>query len=80
MQADRLNRMRLPKIKPCPFCGGYSTLAPKSKTIIKGELAYTSYVYCRDCQSRGRRVLLGEDGRTDFESRELAINHWNRRV
>lgn len=80
MQADKLNRMKLPQIKPCPFCGGYSTLASKSKTIIKGKLAYTSYVYCTDCQCRGRRVLLGEDGRTDFESRELAINHWNRRV
>lgn len=71
---------RYSKIKSCPFCGGYSTLAPKSKTIVKGELAYTTYVYCCDCQSRGRRVLLGEDGRTDTESRELAIAHWNRRA
>ena len=79
MKQEALERSGLSKIKSCPFCGGYSTLAPKSKTIIKGELAYTTYVYCRDCNSRGRRVLLGEDGRTDKESRELAISHWNRR-
>ena len=71
---------KLPRIKPCPFCGGFSSLARKSKTIVKGELAYNCYVYCNDCQCRGRRVLLGEDGRTDEESRLLAISHWNRRV
>ena len=80
MKKESLEKQKLQEIKKCPFCGGYSTLAPKSKTIIKGELAYTTYVYCVDCQCRGRRVLLGEDGRTDRESRELAISHWNRRT
>ena len=78
MKAQQLERMNLPKIKRCPFCGGYSTLAKKSKTIIKGELAYNTYVYCTDCQSRGRRVLLDDDNPT--ASRELAIAHWNRRT
>ncbi len=80
MRVAEMQKLGLTKIKPCPFCGGFSTLAKKSKTIIKGELAYTTYVYCTDCQSRGRRVLLGEDERDDTESRELAISHWNRRT
>lgn len=80
MKTEDLERMKLPKIKPCPFCGGFSTLAKKSKTYIGGELTYITYVYCTDCDCRGRRVVLDEDGRTNFESRELAISHWNRRV
>lgn len=80
MKADELRKLGLPQIKKCPFCGGYSTLAKKSKTYIKGELTYITYCYCTDCDSRGRRVVLDEDGRTPKESRELAISHWNRRV
>ena len=79
MKQESLERQKLPKIKKCPFCGGFSTLAYKSKTIIQGELTFITYVYCKDCNSRGRRVVLDEDGRTPRESRELAISHWNRR-
>jgi Lar family restriction alleviation protein len=80
LKTAELERNEYTEIKDCPFCGGHSTLAYKSKTIIKGELTYITYVYCNDCNSRGRRVVLEEDGRTARESRELAIAHWNRRV
>lgn len=67
-------------IKRCPFCGGFGTIAERSKTYIKGKLTYITYCYCSDCDSRGRRVILDEDGRTRAESRNLAVSHWNRRV
>ena len=66
-----------PDIKPCPFCGGFAKLEPKSKTYIKGEFAYVTYVRCVACNSHGRRVTLGED---IHKSRLIAIQNWNRRV
>lgn len=80
MKSEEMKRYNLPRIKMCPFCGGFCSVAKKSKTYIKGELTYITYVYCRDCDTRGRRVILDEDGRTNKESYELAIAHWNRRV
>lgn len=80
MKYVEMERYGLPQIKPCPFCGGYSTIANKSKTYIKGELTYITYCYCKDCDARGRRVIIHEDGRSYKESYELAIAHWNRRV
>lgn len=80
MKIADMKYFNLPKIKPCPFCGGLSTLSKNSKTYIKGELTHITYCYCKDCDARGRRVILNEDGRTSGESYELAIAHWNRRV
>lgn len=80
MKSEEMKRYGLHNIKACPFCGGYSSLATRSRTYIKGELTYITYVYCTDCDSRGRRVILKEDGRSNKESYELAIAHWNRRV
>ena len=65
------------KIKSCPMCGGYSKLEAKSKTIIQGELKYTTYCRCCDCGLRGPRVLIGANS---SESRRIAIERWNRRV
>ena len=70
---------KLPKLKPCPFCGGYGTVAQKSKTYIKGELTLITYCYCTDCDSRGRRVLL-DDYDNHSDAYRMAISHWNRRV
>lgn len=66
-----------PEIKNCPFCGGLAKLEQKSKTVIKGELAYVTYVRCVKCCAHGRRVRLGEDVQ---KSRLIAIQNWNRRV
>ena len=80
MKLEEMRKYGLSRIKPCPFCGGFSTLNCCSKTYIKGELTHITYVYCKDCDSRGRRVILHEDDRSNKESWELAISHWNRRV
>jgi len=66
-----------PMIKPCPFCGGYAVLEQKSKTYIKGELAYVTYCRCTKCHSHGRRVRIYDDAQ---KSRLIAIQNWNRRV
>lgn len=70
------------EIKNCPFCGGYAKLEGKSKTIIKGELRYVTYVRCVVCDGRSRRVLMDCD---DFEhgvvgARLEAVEAWNTRV
>ena len=65
------------KVKPCPLCGGYSKLEAKSKTVINGEIKYTTYCRCCDCDCRGPRVLIGKDPTV---ARKLALERWNRRV
>lgn len=67
---------RLLQVRSCPFCGGDSVLTKSSKTIIKGELTYVTYCYCKQCNSRGRRYILGDDKQKAHES---AVNSWNRR-
>ena len=79
MRIKEMNKYGLNRIKPCPFCGGFSTIAKSSKTYIKGELTKITYCYCTKCDSRGKRFVLNEDGRTDIESYGLAIDCWNRR-
>ena len=64
-------------VKPCPMCDGLAKLEPKSKTVIKGEVKYVTYCRCVDCDTRGPRVLIGNDPKI---ARELAIMRWNRRV
>lgn len=73
------SKERLPKIKSCPFCGGYSRLERKSKTVIKGEQKYVTYVRCCECDVRGPRLLLS-DNCDVTRTREIAIKRWNRRV
>ena len=70
--------MRWP-IKSCPFCGGYSKLEPKSKTVISGELAYVTYVRYTKCNSHGRRFRLNDNEDVQIP-RKKAIDAWNRRV
>lgn len=80
MKLEEMRKYNLPRVKPCPFCGGFSTVASSSKTFIQGELTKITYCYCTDCDTRGRRVIMHEDGRSNRESYLLAIAHWNRRV
>ena len=69
------------EVKSCPMCGGYSKLEARSKTIIKGELRYTTYCRCCDCGLRGPRVLLSRDNEHNAqEARRTAVERWNRRV
>ena len=66
-----------PDIKPCPFCGGYAKLEHRSKTYIKGELNYVTYVRCVECNAHGRRVTIHEN---PIIARTYAIQNWNRRI
>ena len=70
------------KIKRCPMCGGYSVLERKSKTVIKGEPRYVTYVRCTQCDARGPRILLDDANGVSSvtEARQIAIKYWNRRV
>lgn len=67
-----------PKVKSCPCCGGFAMLERKSRTIIKGEQRYVTYVRCVDCDMRGPRILLATANVT--LARQIAIKRWNRRV
>ena len=69
-------------IKNCPFCGGFAKLEGKSKTMIKGELKYVTYVRCTLCDSRGKRVLLNYDNYDDgvAGARLEAVRSWNERL
>lgn len=65
-------------IKICPLCNGFSDLVRKSKTIVKGETQYTTYVECKVCRCRGPRCLFSEY-ESPSAARQEAIRLWNRR-
>lgn len=70
------------EIKRCPFCDGIAMLETKSKTMIKGELRYTTYVRCTRCDSRGKRILLDyrEPESGVVGARYEAVEAWNTRI
>lgn len=67
------------EIRNCPFCGSTAKLAEKSKTYYKGELTYNTYVYCPNCDARGKRAILSHFP-TNGKAREHVIQAWNRRA
>lgn len=67
------------KIDDCPFCDGRSVLAKNGKTIIKGEQKKNTYVFCTQCDSRGRRVTI-EDESNPEQYYEEAVRYWNTRA
>lgn len=66
------------KIKVCPLCNGFSNIVKKSKTIVQGNLEYTTYVECKVCHCRGPRFLF-RDFEDPRDARLEAIKSWNRR-
>lgn len=66
--------MKIPKLKPCPFCG--------SKQIIldcwEGIYGMNYYVLCKKC----RITLNSSDGfmTTNFTSADAAEKAWNQRA
>lgn len=67
------------EIKKCPFCGCKGKLAEKSKTYYNGEQVHNTYVYCSNCDARGRRAILSHFP-THKEAHEYVIESWNKRA
>lgn len=63
-------------IKSCPFCGGNARLKRKNRTVIGSAIKRNTYVYCPNCDVRGKRFLY-EDYK-DAEQR--GIEAWNERI
>ena len=66
-------------LKPCPFCGGESSLGTNTITRWKdlegNNGAFTGYsVNCIMCGSTNRGIAEG------FRTPEKATEHWNRRT
>lgn len=66
------------RIKPCPFCGGYSLLERSSKTVVKGKVEKCCYVRCVKCDARGSRFVYSEFDNVET-SRKMAVINWNKR-
>lgn len=60
-----LNEEHVPKIKPCPCCGGKAKL----KTAIKGNNEEVGYIYCCKCNIE-----------TPVGKKSDVVYIWNRRV
>lgn len=65
-------------LKPCPFCGGEAT-------VTIAPILGVAFIECKHCSAMMGRYQKG--GRTDhdgfwthFESKEEAIEAWNRRA
>lgn len=66
-------------LKNCPFCGGTAHLAKNSRTYIKGKPERITYVYCTECDSRGRRFAM-KDFSPHAKAMEAAVEAWNKRT
>ncbi len=58
---------RMDELKPCPFCGGKSSLNDNSSS---------SYVHCEKCGATGESFNISKK----YSSDEKAAEAWNRRV
>ena len=85
----------LPKIKPCPFCGGNASLSYRDigfggwNCLGDKKLKYRVQVICDRCKSRGKPITTDfiinanpyyANGQKAFEKYNmLAIDKWNTR-
>ena len=68
------------ELKRCPFCGGMAKLRKQNRTIIEHQTQRNCYVYCIECDGRGKRYLEGNTQEEHIMARQLAVEAWNRRV
>lgn len=67
-------------IKTCPFCGGRAKLRKQNRTIIDHQTQRNCYVYCTECDARGKRYLEGNTSDEHIVARFLAVEAWNKRI
>ena len=68
------------ELKPCPFCGGKAKLRKQNRTIVEHQTQRNCYVYCTECDGRGKRYLEGNTQEDHIIARQLAVESWNRRA
>ena len=61
----------MPKLKPCPFCGGEATTSHG----VAGMSGRYCFVSCEKCQSKTRRFFVWNN-----EAEQDAIKVWNTRA
>lgn len=62
-------------LKPCPFCGRYSTLFRRETVSKSGTYLYT--VRCNRCGAEGPKVYGGDDSSS---ATETVAELWNGRA
>ncbi|MBV2185901.1 MAG: Lar family restriction alleviation protein [Rhizobium sp.] len=65
---------RLPKLKPCPFCGHADAFTERADFSC-------SYVFCNECSAKGpTKYPEDADGDEDSPGERAAIRAWNKRT
>ena len=84
---DEMNE-NLPKLKPCPFCGGEAVFKCCSTGHSGGDISWSYKVHCISCgvevPSRAEfktTFRIGNDGKISFvnDDRWKAAELWNKR-
>jgi len=63
---------RLPKLKPCPFCG-------QSDAFVERADFSSSYVFCNSCSAKGPTECQDSDYE-ETPGERAAIRSWNKRT
>ena len=74
--------MRMPELKPCPFCGGRAYVEKHHRAYVNNVSTHVSFVRCMQCGARAQRFdhadYVESNRRTSAQSD--AMDAWNRRI